>query len=603
MKYCFTLLLILTVLHNSYGQCPSYVSLADQAEVDAFIANYPNCQHIAGGLDIGHYFFNQDDTDITDISGLSNIQTIGGKLMIGNTLLVNFDGLDNLVSIDSYIFITQNDSLENVDAFSSLTTVGGNVHFNANHDLESLSGFSNISSIGGNLEITHHHDLVEIIGFSQLTNIPGGLYFDDSPLLTDLEGFHNIQSVDGGLGVSIGGTGITDLYGLRSLQSINAINNIYGNLLISLNPNLTSLYGLEQLTFIEKSLNITHSPLLIDLNNLSNLNHVEKLTVKNTGITNFSGLENIQLNNRVRIQDNPNLVDLNDLDFGPVIFERILLENNPQLIDISSLSTVDSIYGSSALGLEISNNDALEDLTGLENLVWIGDDLDISGNEVLTDISALYNLNTIEEDLRLNYNDLLSDCLPICELIQNGVGGSKSISNNLTGCNSVSEITSNSCVPQCIATINPIYAFQIVHPDCSTVDINPQDLLSLGSGCGESTFVFFDGVNEFPSISFDCSQQGIHSVEIIVDDVDFYYTEIEVNDDAMICRPDNFLLTGPTMADNFHGALDFIQSDQHVISPHIIHYEAGDEISLDSSFEVMIGSDFEASINTMVCPE
>jgi hypothetical protein len=122
------------------------------------------------------------------------------------------------------------------------------------------------------------------------------------------------------------------------------------------------------------------------------------------------------------------------------------------------------------------------------------------------------------------------------------------------------------------------------------------------SDCSQSTFVFFDGVTEVPSISFDCSQIGIHQVEIIIDDFDFYYTDIEVRDDALSCnQTNNYILTGPTTGDGFYGASDFIHSDQQVINPHNIHYDAGNHILLEPSFEVFLGSEFQATINASGC--
>ena len=103
--YIFFTMLLLIGTHAVFGQCPSGdVTLYTQAEVNAFVVNYPDCTHIPGALSIS-------GSDISDLSPLSNITGIEGRLYIGSTQLHSLAGLGNLASIGGYLYIAQNTSL------------------------------------------------------------------------------------------------------------------------------------------------------------------------------------------------------------------------------------------------------------------------------------------------------------------------------------------------------------------------------------------------------------------------------------------------------------------------------------------------------------
>src|SRR5690606_25277166 len=79
-------------------QCPpgGSVHLTSQTEVDAFATNYPNCTEVSGDLTI-------QGANITDLTPLSNLTSVGGYLYIyNNSNLTNLDGLSNLTSVGGY---------------------------------------------------------------------------------------------------------------------------------------------------------------------------------------------------------------------------------------------------------------------------------------------------------------------------------------------------------------------------------------------------------------------------------------------------------------------------------------------------------------------
>src|SRR5690606_38208403 len=147
-------------------QCPTGdVMLYSQAAVDAFAVNYPNCTEITGNL----YISDIGGSDITDLSPLSNIQSIGGFLNIyNNPQLTNLDGLSNLTQIGGYLDIYYNSQLTNLDGLSNLTQIGGYLYILDNAVLENLDGLIALESINGNLLIYNNAVLTDISGLQNI---------------------------------------------------------------------------------------------------------------------------------------------------------------------------------------------------------------------------------------------------------------------------------------------------------------------------------------------------------------------------------------------------------------------------------------------------
>jgi hypothetical protein len=81
-----------------YGSVHVYL----QEDLDLFVGTI-----ITGGLYIS-------GSDITDLSPLSNLKTIGnGLFLLDNDALTNLEGLNNITSIGEYLLIKDNDALTN----------------------------------------------------------------------------------------------------------------------------------------------------------------------------------------------------------------------------------------------------------------------------------------------------------------------------------------------------------------------------------------------------------------------------------------------------------------------------------------------------------
>ena len=94
MKYLKIVLFSLFMIPAGFGiSCPYNLTLSTQAEIDQFQSNYPGCTTINGSLNIS-------GTDITNLDGLSVLVSIEYDLDIeSNSVLMNISGLSNIKKI------------------------------------------------------------------------------------------------------------------------------------------------------------------------------------------------------------------------------------------------------------------------------------------------------------------------------------------------------------------------------------------------------------------------------------------------------------------------------------------------------------------------
>ncbi len=151
------------------AQCPpGDINLSTQAEVDDFANAYPNCFQTNANLTL-------DGSDITDLSGLSQLTLIGEDLNILNTSLTNLNGLDNITEILERLVIIFNPLLTDL---TGLENVAGFPHFLQilfNDNLSSLAGLENMSlSNLDSLSIQENNLLSECSILNLCTFLNGG---------------------------------------------------------------------------------------------------------------------------------------------------------------------------------------------------------------------------------------------------------------------------------------------------------------------------------------------------------------------------------------------------------------------------------------------
>lgn len=141
------------------------------------------CTSISGDLTI-----DETATDITNLDGLINIQTVGGSVSIKGPALSNIDGLSNLTSIGGTLAI-QSIRLTNIDGLKNLTSIGSGLYIIVCPELENLGGLDNLASIGGEPMIRdlplvpscQVFELLERLGYSrqEASQVVCGTLIDD----------------------------------------------------------------------------------------------------------------------------------------------------------------------------------------------------------------------------------------------------------------------------------------------------------------------------------------------------------------------------------------------------------------------------------------
>lgn len=390
-------------------QCPpSDVTFSNQAEVDAFVATYPNCTEIPGNLRIvsedvsdltglsvitsivGDLFISWNES-LASLSGLDNINSVGGLLNVAyNDNLTSLSGLNNISTVGLGLTIQFNDNLTSLSDLANLNSVGADLRINWNESLTNLSGLHNLSSVGGDFDISRHDNLPSLVGLNNLSFIGGYLTIEENDNLISLNGLENLSSIEG--------IELINNMNLSSLSALNNLNAIGGDLYVFGNENLTSLSGLDNISSVGGSLVISSNESLTSLSPLSNLSSVG-------GFLSFS--------------------------------------DNRLLEDFSGLDHITSISG----GVSIYYHTNLTSLSGLQNITSIGGTLSISNNMNLTSLDGLANVSSIGGNFMLiSNNPLLSDCaiMGICAYLEGDLDAS--FYSNAPGCNSPEEVEM-ACTP------------------------------------------------------------------------------------------------------------------------------------------------------------
>ncbi len=417
--------------------CLFDVTLVNQAEVDAF-----ECPIVNGDLVIA-------GEDIVNLDGLSELQSVGGRLSIGNNpLLHKINGFESLQNVDGNIFIHSHNALDEVLGFNNLIKTGEGISFSYNENLKTIQGFSSIES-AGSVGVDMNPNLTAIEGFSSMVRIESGLSFTNNTSLNSVPAFENVVTlgsfqvggnenltmIDGPpLVTIIDNITISDNRSLTTLEGFESLTSVMHTVNISENPELTSIQAFASLDSIGESLSVDSNTKLIDLNafsslrrlgsislarndnliNIDGLSSLERLhgagwyfiydifIAGNNSLTNldgFSALTNTEIN-AIRVSDNKSLVNVNSLTTITKVLGALEITGNEALLSFNGLRNVESVPpgGPFQPYVSISNNASLLNLDGLASLKVIsgnGATLDVSDNKSLQNIDGLSSLTTV----------------------------------------------------------------------------------------------------------------------------------------------------------------------------------------------------------------
>ncbi len=394
------------------------IILTTQAQINNFSTTYPACTtpkyllidgtgaspaitNLAGLSSITQVIkkFRISHTSVTDLSPLNNLVLIGDTLQVEHNPLLTQLGLNNIDSLGALILLDL-PALTSINGLSNnISNIGSvNIDSTALPNLAGLGGIVNITHGGFyGLRVSHNPSLTTLSSLNNLSTITGYMILEDNPLLT--------------------GTGMNNL-------------TLASGFLLSDMPNLTSIAGLT--------------------NNLTNTS-IGTFWMINTGLPDLAGMDGVTAAANFYIWSNPNLTSLQGLEnLSGNINAGISIHDNQLLNSVSALSNITSINDGT---LEFHANPALTNLIGAGNITSIGRGLWINDNDGLTSLNDLNNnlviLNNGNHDsLRINDNDQLALCsfAPLCNYLNSD--GRAEISNNATGCSSITEILA-SCSSTC----------------------------------------------------------------------------------------------------------------------------------------------------------
>lgn len=472
-KLNFFLLLVFLLSHNlveAQSCTPGGAAFFNfQNDIDNFILDYPDCTEILGDVEI--------DANVTDLSALSNIISISGDLTIWTTFdLESLEGLDNLKTVGGNLRISNNGSLVDISAINNLEYIGGDFQIYKNELLSHIS-LENLNYVGGFFDIQELVSLVDISPLSELDTIVGEFKFWENPIaaylplmenldflgglrieansaLLNLSGLESVVEVQGDILIN-GNSSLQNIDGLINIQSADAIR-IDGNetlanvnglssivttnfLRIVSNPMLHSYSGLENLNEVGGILILRDNASVENVNGFSSLNHIDGY-FEFSGhelVEDFSGFNNLlSIGGELEVDENNGLINLNGLDNLMSVGGRLKFTANENLISSEGINNLSIIQGD----LYVFNN-GFESLSGLSNLNTISGEIYISSNEALSGPLPFDNLDAAGiSSIVISNNPFLSVCNTpsICTFFMNG--GSGTINDNSSGCNSIPEL-------------------------------------------------------------------------------------------------------------------------------------------------------------------
>lgn len=337
--------IIISAISFSQGCLPEGIFFGSQSEIDNFQINYPNCTEIEGNVSI---------YCVDNLYGLSVLSYVGGELRIENTSLTDFSGLNNLDSINGSVMILNNPELTHLTGLEALKKVNGNIDIWGNEVLQDLSGLDSLASAHG-IYFTENAALINLSGMESLTSC-GQLLIESNNSLYNLSGLENITSL---YDLWIANNAI-----ISNLSGLENLTEIQHSIFIMNNNLLETLMPLDGISNIPGQISIDNNPNLLDLSGLQNLTNIgfSLYLKRNHSLTNLTGLENLTaIGSDFSIIDNASLISLDGLESLTNVSGSLEIGNpytgpNSSLINISG---IENINENSIDNLLIRNNPSL----------------------------------------------------------------------------------------------------------------------------------------------------------------------------------------------------------------------------------------------------
>ena len=121
------------------------------------------------------------------------------------------------------------------------------------------------------------------------------------------------------------------------------------------------------------------------------------------------------------------------------------MDDNIALKEVAGFGSLETVGGN----FNMDDNTTLTSISGFNNLKKGAGNFNLDNNPVLSYISGFEKLQYVENNFKLHDNPQLGDCCVFYNLLNSGtIGGTVSIYNNSTGCDSEATIISEGSCPE-----------------------------------------------------------------------------------------------------------------------------------------------------------
>ncbi len=335
------LLLFLVFPIIGFSQCPpTGGSFTSQAQIDALAIDYPDCTEVGA--------FSISGDDITDLSGLNQLNSCIGFSISNNLVLQNTMGLNSNIVIR---YVEGTGSSFTIENNASLLTINGLENF------VSQSGFESYFTISNN------------------------------PILTSLEGLPN----------SLSAVAWCTIQNNDALVNLNGFGDLSGfeSTSISNNDNLLNLVGIGDMS--AERLSISNNQNLQSLEGAGEIYYFDQLTIANN--TNLTDISAIYIGSTRNfdpiIRNNPNLSLCSSENvcnfFASIMEEGEMLRGNFENNAPGCNSVFEAEYG---CGINSNDDCSSSDYPGSSLFITLGETIQ-ANNEFATTSEQTPNCNDI----------------------------------------------------------------------------------------------------------------------------------------------------------------------------------------------------------------
>jgi len=339
--------------------------------------------------------------------------------------------------------------------------------------------------------------------------LPDGINFYSQADIDNFQtNYPNCTEIEGN--VTIGNDGyLTDI---NSLNGLNVVTSIGGDLHIITNENLTSFSGLDALEYIGGKFTIEDNDAITDFTGFGSLVTIDGdfYIVENDNLSNFSGMNSLtNINGVFEIGHNltlsaftglsaltstgglemnyiHNMPDMDGLSGLTQVNGDLIINSCNGLLSFTGLTVLEEVSGS----FNISDNAELASMSGLESLTTVGVDFNFGNNNKLASLVGLSSISSIGGNLQIAGFDILQNLNGLEALTS--IGGELYISGNnqLTSIEGIANIEAQS-ITSLVVRYNPMLSECEVTSICDYLQIPGGDvtILSNASGCSSEAEV------------------------------------------------------------------------------------------------------------------